>query len=255
MSERPRTMTADVWLIYFEDDTAEAEVFTGEGAEATARERFKALSDNWNCWLLTNAAHDSNEQTIRELQDRLEILTEPGTPIAIISAMFDYAIAECGHQKHGFRHAFSTIIRTIKELREQLAQSQSLMGAAVEGKSAAEQRLSAVCSERDELRSQCDLLQSQLDNTRRDLAEGNRQNAKMLEQFRADQQAIQRLDSALLAARDESRSQFRRERELSDQLAEALERTKDRLLPPGSYFEIDAALAQHAAMRAKPDRS
>lgn len=46
------------------------------------------------------------------------------------------------------------------------------------------------------IREQCakiDLLQSQLDNARRDLAEGNRQNEKLLEQFRADQETIREL--------------------------------------------------------------
>jgi len=100
-----------------------------------------------------------------------------------------------------------------------------------------------------------ELLQSQLDNTRRDLAEGNRQNAKMLEQSLADQQTIQRLEAELAQAQkmddeltdslnrtleyarqiagrrdvhsveevlDELRSQHQQERELSDQLAAAL---------------------------------
>ena len=70
------------------------------------------------------AAHDSSEQTIRELRDRLEVLTEPGTPIAVVSAMFDFAIAECGHPKYSARHAMTTIRQTIqreRELSDQLA--------------------------------------------------------------------------------------------------------------------------------------
>lgn len=58
------------------------------------------------------------EQAVAELRDRLEVLTEPGTPIAIVNAMFDYAIAECGHQRHGVRHAFTTIQQTIQRERE-----------------------------------------------------------------------------------------------------------------------------------------
>jgi len=37
MSERPRTMTAEIWAIHFEDADCEAEVFKGEGAEEAAR--------------------------------------------------------------------------------------------------------------------------------------------------------------------------------------------------------------------------
>jgi chromosome segregation ATPase len=44
--------------------------------------------------------------------------------------------------------------QTIRELREQLGRAECLMGAAAHGKAASERRLVAVCSERDEWRSQ-----------------------------------------------------------------------------------------------------
>jgi len=47
----------------------------------------------------------------------------PGTPIAIIDAMFAFAERECGHDPASSRHALTTIINTIEALREQLAQA------------------------------------------------------------------------------------------------------------------------------------
>jgi len=87
-------------------------------------------------------------------------------------------------------------------------------------------------NEADQMAQEVQLLQSQLDNTRRDLAEGNRRNALMLEDYR-------------------------KERELSDQLAERLESALLQLSPDycltDGYRQCRAALAQHAAMRAKTE--
>ena len=110
MSERPRTMTAEHWRVgnkvrrtVYENDQIMFLCTTAEDAERVVSKL---------------NAHDSSEQTIRELRDRLEVLTEPGTPVAIVSAMFDFAIAECGHPKYSARHAMTTIRQTVQRERE-----------------------------------------------------------------------------------------------------------------------------------------
>lgn len=42
------------WVIKYEDAEVNDEVFSGNGAESAARERFKIQSDSWNCWLLAD---------------------------------------------------------------------------------------------------------------------------------------------------------------------------------------------------------
>ena len=56
----------------------------------------------------------------------------PGTPIAIIDAMFAFAERECGHNPASARHALTTIINTIEALREQLASIKLQRGMEVE---------------------------------------------------------------------------------------------------------------------------
>lgn len=52
------------WLILFDDAEVKPEVFTGNGAERAARERFKALSDNWNAHLFALAESNTSPATM-----------------------------------------------------------------------------------------------------------------------------------------------------------------------------------------------
>lgn len=59
-----------IWLIYFEDKSVNPEVFTGEGAEAAARHRFKVLLGNWSCHLFRSVSEDDDISKItRQLED------------------------------------------------------------------------------------------------------------------------------------------------------------------------------------------
>jgi len=86
-----------------------------------------------------------------ELKDRQR---GPGTPIAIIDAMFAFAERECGHDPASSRHALTTIINTIEALREHLADTQRLAVRWREKYDGAACQIVEVMAERDELRSQ-----------------------------------------------------------------------------------------------------
>lgn len=48
----------------------------------------------------------------------------PGTPLGIMNGIFEYAERECGHKPHSAKHAFTTIIEYINDLRAKLEAAQ-----------------------------------------------------------------------------------------------------------------------------------
>lgn len=62
--------------------------------------------------------YEQAEKEVQDLQDR-EKLHEPGTPVAIMHAMFDEA-ERLGHPRYSAQHALSFFVRTIESLRNQL---------------------------------------------------------------------------------------------------------------------------------------
>lgn len=45
------------WLLWYEDNSVEPEVFSGLGAEKAARARFESARQNWTCRLFVEASH------------------------------------------------------------------------------------------------------------------------------------------------------------------------------------------------------
>src|SRR5277367_519455 len=66
------------------------------------------------------SSHDICERELHEAQARLEVLCEPGTPIAIVNGMFDLAQEKCGHDPTSSRHALVTIEEWVDQSRAAL---------------------------------------------------------------------------------------------------------------------------------------
>lgn len=52
------------WLILYDDQDVKPEIFSGEGAEAAAKYRFRQLSTNWNAHLFVLYESNSRDVTL-----------------------------------------------------------------------------------------------------------------------------------------------------------------------------------------------